>query len=623
MTHASKHLKPAGASDWIDSLHRAREEQDRDERRRRRQKAGQAPELPRVPVSYAQTPPPAQLRPAAVANARGRPKDWTAAAPSPAWTAEPTRRRDSGDATYGTVLERDPDPARARRGKFSIQFTRKEESAPLLRPTDLGQARVAVSPVPSTQRYPQRPDWSAGEAVRPAQMAGVGPALSPPAAPLPFNGEAPAPDTDADVLEPFLPQDLRMPPVLLDPKWPGFRISALCLGSFDERGLGYFAVERDVHIQQGLLEFIGATEKGRKGTVGVGGYAFDGAPGIKLSFSQSPRRFIAARPAKANPHSILIAPGSISSLYWSPAPSSPDDDPGLERIYLVIGTRWTPRFYAYVSHQPDRHVTSQVRVSALDARHARQVPYLSRHFLVVVDLVKDPARSNGSPVPPASLADFLQHCTINDLPEPKRLDRLELHKEKRYSRDIMHRLEETFSTLSPTHAYQLEGILRDGTLTPHEVGWLIEEHVKVWSVTVEIDRDSTVEEILVELRNQLVEDRKARAALFALGVQAPEQLQAMPFEVSHMADLAREAVLHRARVKLDEPVRLGGSAAEKVDSRTHFWCRGIVLTPSGTLKVTGRMLEKVSPNGPYRDALLDSALRFRLPEQRHDPSLLP
>jgi hypothetical protein len=33
------------------------------------------------------------------------------------------------------------------------------------------------------------------------------------------------------------------------------------------------------------------------------------------------------------------------------------------------------------------------------------------------------------------------------------------------------------STLSPTHAYHLEGILRDGTLSPYELNWLIEKHV--------------------------------------------------------------------------------------------------------------------------------------------------
>ena len=319
----------------------------------------------------------------------------------------------------------------------------------------------------------------------------------------------------------------------------------------------------------------------------------------------------------------LTAAGTISSLYYSPAPAAPDDqDQNLERFYFVIGTRWTPRFYTYISTRPDRHVTSQVRVSALDHQHARQVPYLSRHFLVVLDLVRESPSSSRSttataePPPPSrgSLRDFYRHCELNGLPVPKRIDNLEVFKEKRYGKDMRSRIEYALSTLSPTHAYHLEGILRDGTLSPYELHWLIEKHVKVWNVTVELDRDSFVEDILIELRNLLVEDRKARAELFSLGACTPKQLQEMQVEVSDMADRAREAVLERARVKLDEPVRIGGGVGlgvggketdrEKIDARKHFWCRNITLTPSGTIKVGGRTLEKVRLSSPSPPALL-------------------
>lgn len=309
---------------------------------------------------------------------------------------------------------------------------------------------------------------------------------------------------------------------------------------------------------------------------------------------------------------VSAAAGAISSLYYSPAPASPDDqDQNLERFYFVIGTRWTPRFYAYITTRPDRHVTSQVRVSALDHQHARQVPYLSRHFLVVLDLVRETSSSSSSSHAAAapergSLRDFFRHCELNGLPVPKRIDNLEVFKEKRYGKDMRSRIEYALSTLSPTHAYHLEGILRDGTLSPYELNWLIEKHVKVWNVTVELDRDSFVEDILIELRNLLVEDRKARAELFSLGACTVKQLQEMQVEVSDMADRAREAVLERARVKLDEPVRIGVGVGvgrvggketdrEKIDARKHFWCRNIVLTPSGTIKVGGRTLEKVGP----------------------------
>lgn len=266
----------------------------------------------------------------------------------------------------------------------------------------------------------------------------------------------------------------------------------------------------------------------------------------------------------------------------------------------MIGSRYTPRFFAYVSTRPDRHVTSQVRVSAFDKRHARQVPFLSRHFLVVLDLVRENSRP-GEPPLRGSLRDFVRHCELNDLPVPGRLESLDVAIEKRYGRDVCRRLEHALSTVSPTHAFHLEGILRDGTLTPYELESLIEKHVKVWSVTVELDRNSTVEEILIEMRNLLVENRKARAELLKLGQCTPTHLQAMPLDVSEMADRARTAVLDRVRLKLDAPLRItsgGGAGAaaterEKIDSREHFWGRNIVVTPSGTIRVRGRLLEKV------------------------------
>lgn len=249
------------------------------------------------------------------------------------------------------------------------------------------------------------------------------------------------------------------------------------------------------------------------------------------------------------------------------------------------------------------------------------------------------SRSATEPPPPprGSLRDFLRHCELNGLPVPKRLDTFEVFKEKRYGKAMRGRIEYALSTLSPTHAYHLEGILRDGTLSPYELLCLIDKHVKVWNVTVELAPDSFVEDILIELRTLLVEDRKARAELFSLGACTPKQLQEMQVEVSDMADRAREAVFERARVKLDEPVRVGvggvGGAGretdrEEIDARKHFWCRNIVLTPSGTIKVGGRTLEKVGPFSvfihiPLSSTWLTYAICVHETEQRHHPTLLP
>ncbi|GAA5867495.1 hypothetical protein JCM3774_003853 [Rhodotorula dairenensis] len=458
---------------------------------------------------------------------------------------------------------------RARQGKWSIQFRHSAAAA--------AAEKTEQQEVKPRKQHPLPP-------LPPPPPPPPGPSYSSPApAPAPATARAPAHgpvhhQEDEQRLAAFVPQDLSMPRVLLDPTWPGFKVSALCLGTFDDRGFGSFAVERDSQLQQGLLDFAVSvssqgvvTAGGRKGTVGIRGYAFEAFPGIKLSF-----------PA-----------GTVSSFYYSPAPAAPEDEPDLERYFLVIGSRYTPRFYAYISNRPDRHVTSQVRVSAFDKRHARQVPFLSRHFLVVLDLVRDTSLP-GEPPSSGSLRDFFRHCELNDLPEPRRLDLLDVVVEKRYGRDQCRRIEHALSTLSPTHAFQLEGILRDGTLSPYELEWLIEKHVKVWNVTVELDRDSSVEEILIELRNLLVENRKARAELLRLGECTPVQLQAMPLEVSDMADRARTAVLDRVRLKLDAPARTNVAVTEreKIESREHFCGRNIVVTPSGTIRVRGRLLEK-------------------------------
>lgn len=200
---------------------------------------------------------------------------------APTATTVGTIRGDSTRRLQPPAMARVTVPRRARQGKWSVQFVRSTLPS-----------EKASGPQQHYEPQPAGPSY----AVASARFA----------APAILTDEAHA---KQDLLTPFVPQDLSpMPRVLLDPTWPGFRVSALCLGTFDDRGFGAFAVERDTQIQHGLLDFAitlailerDAASPGRKGRVGISGYAFDAFPGIKLSFRES-TRFCLGLPISVGP----------------------------------------------------------------------------------------------------------------------------------------------------------------------------------------------------------------------------------------------------------------------------------------------------------------------------------
>ncbi|BGP01655.1 hypothetical protein NBRC10513v2_005294 [Rhodotorula toruloides] len=374
---------------------------------------------------------------------------------------------------------------------------------------------------------------------------------------------------------PFLPQDLfagqNKPRVRLDPDWQGFPVEKLYLGAFDERGFGYFAVQRDAQIQQGLLEIGLGDGKTRKGDVNLSGYAFEGFPGVKISFIS----------------------GSLSRIYCAPYDGNlgaDNDTSDFERIALVLETRWTPKFFAYYSSGADTKVTGQVRVNALDATHSRLLPYLSRHFFLVLKLPRDKALV-GEPSTRFSIRDFLKTCQDVNLPAVVQLDSLPpvIEAEKRYSRKALRQIRRALSTISPSIAYHLEGIAHDLSMTPAELEQLVELHIKPWEATVGLV-DATIEDIVIELRTKLLEDRKALAELLQLGKISPKDLQDVVFDIEQQAEEARQVVLARAEIDLT-----GAAAAAKTKKGApseHIWCRSVIYTPSGTIRVGGRILEK-------------------------------
>ncbi|GAA6054265.1 hypothetical protein NBRC10513_006425 [Rhodotorula toruloides] len=297
----------------------------------------------------------------------------------------------------------------------------------------------------------------------------------------------------------------------------------------------------------GLIEIGSGDGKTRKGEVNLSGYAFEGLPGVKISFTAS--------------RLVWHVSGSLSRIYCAPYDGNlgaDNDTSDFERIALVLETRWTPKLFAYYSSGADNRSPASARQRTLD---------------------------------PLSFRDFLKTCQDVNLPAIVQLDSLPpvIEPEERYSRKALRQLRRALSTISPSIAYHLEGIARDLSMTPVELEQLVEFHIKPCEATVGLV-DATIEEIVIELRAKLVEDRKALADLLQLGRISPKELQDVVFDIEQQAEEARQVVLERAEIDLT-----GAAAAaknKKVAISEHIWCRSIIYTPSGTIRVGGRILEK-------------------------------
>ncbi|GAA6048343.1 hypothetical protein JCM3770_000959 [Rhodotorula araucariae] len=399
------------------------------------------------------------------------------------------------------------------------------------------------------------------------------PPLPPPPPPPPLPGTC---ETGPRFNRPYLPSDVHTPsqPPIRLPPWRGFTVEALHLGTLDERQFAHFAREREVPLAQGVLEVKVGERKGDKveprGEITLSGYGFADCAAVKITFLA----------------------GSLSAIYYTRAPDPPGAAQGdVERYYLVLRTRWTPRFSAYKQRRDGPGVFGQVRVTALDARHAEKVSFLSRHFLLVLRLPRD--RSTlGEPATAFSFPDFLHYCRAAELTMPVPLPALALLPSHAFASKLLQRLHVALGTLSPTLAYHIEGMVRtDGTLTPSEALRLIDEHVKPCEATAALG-DAAAEDILIELRTLLDEDRTARAQLVLLGrffhakidlESVRAELDTTPPSLARWAETARVKVAGRERIDLVDDRGVGTE---------HFWCRTVTVTPTGSIKVGGRTLEK-------------------------------
>ncbi|GAA5838795.1 hypothetical protein JCM9279_003864 [Rhodotorula babjevae] len=481
--------------------------------------------------------------------------------PPPAWQAAPAPSASLGQGQWrkgdGKPEEWVPREGAGHRWRLEFRPTQKGERAAY-------QGGADPSPLPSAP--PPRP----ASPPRPPP-----PVAAPPPAPPPRASTAQLPGTREALPHfdrPFLPADVHPPsarPINLDPSWTGFAVSALHLGTLDERQFAHFGSEREVPLVQGLLEVKTGERKGDKveprGEVTLSGKGFAGEAAVKVVFQ----------------------PGSLGAIYWARVPHEHGDARAREseRYHLVLCTRWTPRFFAYKARTDCDNVIGQVRVTALDHKHASKTSLLSRHFLLDLHLPIDTSLQ-GHPPTPYSFLDLLGFFHDAGLVVADPLPSFRLLASRAYTGRVLTRLGAALGTLSPTLAFHVEGLVRtDGTLTPAEALRLVDEHVKPWEATAELG-DAVTEDILIELRTLLEEDRVARAQRVLLRRFFEVDLDTSPPALDEWAEEARAHVVdERKRAELVPQVKKGAGAE-------HFWCRTITVTPSGSIKVGGRVLEK-------------------------------
>lgn len=184
----------------------------------------------------------------------------------------------------------------------------------------------------------------------------------------------------------------------------------------------------------------------------------------------------------------------------------------------LLALVYAPSFEVYKSRSP-RDV---VRVIAYDETHRAIAPYVSRHLLLR-------AKS------PAALNYLVAGLKRLPLPNPRAgpIDVLYDHL-AHYDQRQLQTFRARLSALRPSHAFQLEAILHDGSLVPSEFVELehmlakLENELRTTQHDLQNDDKrltDLVEQVLVDLRKRLAQDRfkRTRAAVDLANVKAPQE----------------------------------------------------------------------------------------------------
>ncbi|GAA6020781.1 hypothetical protein JCM11491_004647 [Sporobolomyces phaffii] len=411
-------------------------------------------------------------------------------------------------------------------------------------------------------------------------------------------------------LDPLLPERFNSPAVFLDSDRAGYAVTSIALGTLDDRTFEAFTVERDVAIENGKLAMYSGKRGGGGGGGGLdlSGYGFDHSPAFHIRF----------------------LPGSVRALYFVRPGTAGDGR--VEHVTLVVSTVETPVFRASVSARADFDETATARVSALDRDHLALVPYLSRDFLVRLAFRAPRDVFNPRESLPATFDNFeFDLAQLEAFPHPLDLDPDRFVEavglgdgNGDYSRRAVDELSTALGEVDrPNLAFALAWIAYDATLRPRQVVALVDDHVAAWDATAGYD-DDTVDDVVYELRTRLVEKRHKRFQRFQRGgyqALSSTSLGDDDDDVDSRGDSARfeglegEAEAARKRVIERRDAAAGegssrlipttgyprsrrrakrGESLEERGKRNLYWMKSVVVTPSGTIKLQGKSVEKTN-----------------------------
>ncbi|GAA6063172.1 hypothetical protein JCM10212_005017 [Sporobolomyces blumeae] len=369
-------------------------------------------------------------------------------------------------------------------------------------------------------------------------------------------------DVEPVPLEPFLPEHLHAPCVFLHAGRPGYHVKSISLGRLNERDFQAFVVEREVPVQNGRLAVA-------SNLIDISGYGFDHDAAFH----------------------IVVPAGSVGSIYVAPPPGTLVDY-DLSEYQVILCLTQTSEFRASDANgDPGYHERKTYRTSALDQEHHRLLQFTSHHLRVTVGFDPNSERS---------LANFRDDVLGSSwLPRLRRLEPLAVDATRQYAPAQVDALSLALNAVgSPSIAFPLQWIAYDGTLTPDELVSLVDDHVLAWEVDAAYDA-ALVEEMVFELRHDLFEKRRKRVDGLRLnGSIAPEDEFA---QVSIEARRARDRVANRERVDLGDGTASGRSrkvvgrwSDVELARKNSYYAKSVVVTPSGTIKIQGRLVEQTN-----------------------------
>lgn len=217
---------------------------------------------------------------------------------------------------------------------------------------------------------------------------------------------------------------------------------------------------------------------------------------------------------------------------------------------------FAPTFETYTASIPAKIE----RVMAFSKEHQEVAPFASRHLRVKFGLRLE-------------LDKFSKEATSLSLPPPL-ARRVPVEQRRLYDPEHVFKFRGRLSVIDVRLAFQLEGILRDGRLSPQEILTLVDDGLAgIFYEEANEDKDPgrIVEAVLMEVRARLVaEQSERRIDNFPAydGLPQPLPLPSSPFNLIELLQSSKAAVV------------LGSARLEVLRDENVIHCRHVAITPT-------------------------------------------